>query len=169
MTQAPTNDNGKQNYQKWRRRAREWALQVLYQLDVADETLETETLENFWQRALEREVESEEDDNDRAGKKARAFAERLIRGVLQERSDIDAKIMADASNWRLERMGVVDRNILRLSTYEILFSDETPILSALNEGIELAKQFGDKDSPRFINGILDKLKENAQEMRKDQK
>lgn len=164
MATAADKEAGQKSYQLRRRKARQWALQVLYQLDVAEEPLQSDTMENFWQRVLEQEVEGDQSEaGGYSDQGTRDFAERLIRGVVQRRAEIDAEISGHASNWRLDRMGVVDRNILRLSAYEMVFSDETPLFSALNEGLELAKQFGDKDSRRFINGVLDKLKDESPE------
>ena len=89
---------------------------------------------------------------------ARAYAERLVRGVGQNQEAIDAKISSISANWRLERMSVVDRNLLRLATFEMLFmDDEVPRRVALNEVIELAKQFGTKESSSFVNGIADRI------------
>jgi len=91
---------------------------------------------------------------------ARAFAEELVKGVAAERAALDAKLTAVARNWRLERMAHVDRNVLRLAAWEILFGG-TPAPVAIDEAIELAREFGDDSSPRFVNGVLDALvKEN---------
>jgi N utilization substance protein B len=143
-----------------RRKARECALQVLYlldaQLDLAgaarpeappsgdEEALLNEQLRLFW---LE---ESFEEDT-------RKFAESLIRGVLRERRQIDQLIQSSSRNWRLERMARVDRNVLRLATYELRYLPEIPKRVTLNEAIELAKRYGAEDSGAFINGILDRI------------
>jgi N utilization substance protein B len=82
----------------------------------------------------------------------------LYDGVVQHLTEIDARIAAVAQNWRLPRMAIVDRNVLRLGAYELLFAAEpTPVPVALDEAIELARRFGSADSPAFVNGVLDKL------------
>jgi N utilization substance protein B len=126
-----------------RRRAREIALQVLYQLDMSQgDTLEV--LDLYW-------------ENFRPSQKAREFCQRLIEGVRQSQSQIDRLIEDNSENWTLKRMAMVDRNILRLATFELLFCPDIPFKVTLNEAIELAKKFGADDSSAFINGILDKI------------
>ena len=88
---------------------------------------------------------------------ARPFADRLIQGVVSQRADLDEHLAACAQNWTLSRMSVVDRNILRLAAYELLFCNDIPAIATIDEAIELAKQFGDQGSPRFVNGVLDRL------------
>jgi len=87
---------------------------------------------------------------------ARAFAKELVLGVAAHREALDEKLRAIARNWRLERMAHVDRNVLRLAAFEILFLD-TPAAVAIDEAVELAHEFGDDASPRFVNGVLDAL------------
>jgi len=126
-----------------RRRAREIALQVLYQLDIVQgDPQEALTLyfENF-----------------RPSEKTRQFCQRLVEGVCQEQEEIDRVIEENAENWTLKRMAVVDRNILRLATFELLNCPDIPFKASLNEAIELAKKFGNDDSSAFINGILDQI------------
>ncbi len=82
----------------------------------------------------------------------------LVDGVHAHLQEIDSRLGAVAENWRLPRMAVVDRNILRMSTFELLFTPVTPAAAAMDEAIELARRFGTLDSPRFVNGVLDKLK-----------
>ena len=84
----------------------------------------------------------------------------LIDGIITNLSAIDAHLAAAAENWRLPRMAAVDRNILRMGAYELLFTLDTPASVALNEAIELARRYGSADSPAFVNGVLDRLKEN---------
>jgi N utilization substance protein B len=88
---------------------------------------------------------------------ARRFAEELVRGTLEHLSDIDEAIRASSTNWRLERMGRVDRAVLRLATHELLHRPDTPARVVLNEAVELAKRFGAEDSGAFVNGVLDHL------------
>jgi N utilization substance protein B len=122
---------------------RECALQLLYQWDLTkSEPDDIVTL--FW---ASREEEAE----------TRAFAEQLLRGTVHQMAIIDQTLEKYAENWALTRMAVVDRNILRLGTYELLFIDEIPSKVTINEAVELAKRFGDVESSKFINGILDKI------------
>ncbi len=126
-----------------RRRAREIALQVLYQLDIVQGDPQ-EALALYF-------------DNFRPSEKTREFCQRLVGGVCQERAEIDRLIEENAENWTLKRMAVVDRNILRLATFELLNCPDIPFKASLNEAIELAKKFGNDDSSAFINGILDQI------------
>ena len=87
---------------------------------------------------------------------ARAFAEELVKGVAAEHATLDRRLALVARNWRLERMALVDRNVLRLAAWEILFG-ATPAAVAIDEAVELAHEFGDDASPRFVNGVLDAL------------
>jgi transcription antitermination protein NusB len=126
-----------------RRRAREIALQVLYQLDIESSEAK-EVLDLYW-------------ENFKPTVKAREFCQRLVKGVLQNQDSIDQLIQENAENWTLKRMAVIDRNILRLATYEFLHCPDIPFKATLNEAIELAKKYGTDDSGGFINGILDKI------------
>ena len=126
-----------------RRRAREIALQVLYQLDISQGD-PGEVLDLYW-------------ENFRPSPKAREFCQKLIEGVRRSQGQIDPFIEENSENWSLKRMAMVDRNILRLATFELLYCPEIPFKATLNEAIELAKKFGSDDSGAFINGILDKI------------
>ena len=127
-----------------RRKAREVALQLLYQLDVQGESHPEPHLPEFWTRhPVDREV--------------REFAEILIRGTKLHEPKIDEIISQYAQHWELDRMAVADRNILRLAVYEMLWRDEAPPKVVINEAIEIAKKFGTQESSRFINGILDRV------------
>jgi transcription antitermination protein NusB len=126
-----------------RTRARERALQALYQIDVAVEGID-EALAAFW-RSFE-PVEEE----------VRALAEELVRGVAEHRRRVDEAIEDASSNWRLDRMARVDRNVLRLAVYELLRTD-VPVKVVINEAIELGKKFGSESSGAFVNGVLDKI------------
>ncbi len=126
-----------------RRRAREIALQVLYQLDSSSGKAQ-EVLDLFW-------------ENFKPSSQAREFCQRLVEGVCQNLEQIDQLIEDNSENWTLKRMAVVDRNILRLATFELMHCPETPFKAILNEAIELAKKYGADDSSAFINGILDKV------------
>ncbi|TWU45380.1 hypothetical protein Q31b_05520 [Novipirellula aureliae] len=129
-----------------RRRAREIVLQLLYEADVNDPRDEEDSLKFIRSRLQGR-------------KKLVAFANELLTGTLANRESIDSQLSKLAMNWTLPRMAVTDRNVLRLGAYEILFGD-TPGRVAVNEAIVLAKRYGDKNSPRFVNGVLDRLYKN---------
>ena len=136
-----------------RRRAREFALQALYQADIT-ESPPSEALESLWDGLLDTtgapaNRPAEEDEIQ--------FARRIARGVERNKDELDALIEKSSVNWRLVRMPVVDRNILRLSAFEILYCPDVPSSVAINEAVELAKRFGDKDSRAFVNGILDRI------------
>ena len=126
-----------------RRRAREIALQVLYQLDI-DQRAPQEALDIYF-------------ENFRPSEKTREFCQRLVEGVRQHREEIDRLIGENAEHWTLKRMATVDRNILRMATFELLHCPDIPFKASLNEAIELAKKFGTEESSAFINGILDKI------------
>jgi N utilization substance protein B len=82
------------------------------------------------------------------------YVQKVVRGVVQQLPALDAQIAAVSRGWQVHRLGFVDRSILRLAIYEIVFVDEVPVRVAVNEAVELAKEFGDAESPRFINGLL---------------
>ena len=123
-----------------RRQARIAALQVLYELDCtkheAEEALAHLTAEG------------------KLPQEALRFARKLVGGVLQNKSELDALIKKFAPAFPPEHMSTIDRNILRLAIFEILFNDKTPFKVAINEAVELAKEFGSDSSPRLINGVL---------------
>jgi transcription antitermination protein NusB len=126
-----------------RRRAREIALQVLYQLDI-DPQDPKKVVALHW-------------ENFQPSEQAREFCLRLVEGTLQNQKEIDRLIEDHAENWTLKRMAVVDRNILRMATFELRYCPDIPFKVTLNEAIELAKRFSADDSGAFINGILDKI------------
>jgi N utilization substance protein B len=132
-----------------RRKARELALQLLYQLDVQGEGNPQPHLDDFW---LRHPVDRE----------AREFAEALVRGTKAHETEIDELIARYAENWELDRMAVVDRNILRQGIFELRWTSGVPPKVAINEALEVAKKFSTHESSRFINGILDRIhKEQA--------
>jgi N utilization substance protein B len=124
-----------------RRKARELALQMLYQHDLSGNAADT-IIDTF-------------EDLQKSKANTREFAVRIFRGTLDNVARIDEMIVAQADNWRLERMAVVDRNIIRMSVYEFLHETDTPKLVIIDEAIEIAKKFGTQKSSQFINGILD--------------
>ncbi len=125
-----------------RHQARERALQILFQYDIHGRP--GLWLDVFWK-------ENEGTDE------VKAFAERLVAGVLEKKKELDALIGKYATNWTISRMPIVDRNILRAGVYELLWMDDVPAKVTVNEAIELAKSFGDDDASKFVNGILDKV------------
>lgn len=129
---------------KKRTRARELALQALYQLDIQGDEF-TSFVADF--------LKAEEPDEETV-----EFALGLVRGVVTERDEVDARISAVAQNWDISRMAVIDRNVLRMATFELLFRDEIPPKVSINEAIELGKRYSTKNSGAFINGILDRIK-----------
>ena len=126
-----------------RRIARECALQMLYEMDVGKHA-PREILNTFW-------------DMNQQPDKVRQFANELFQGSIAQLREIDHIIQQHTKNWRLSRMAAVDRNILRLAVYELLWTDDVPPKVAINEAIEIAKKFGTKESSRFINGVLDRI------------
>lgn len=142
-----------------RRRARELALKVLYSADLthedADRTLRS-VLELLGSGEPGQEANSDPESQG-PPEDIRQFASELVRGVREHLGEIDQLLMKMASNWRVDRMTTVDRNILRMAIYELLFCPEIPVRVSINEAIELGKRFGSADSPAFINGILDKI------------
>src|SRR5690348_12043459 len=126
-----------------RRRAREYALQVLYSLDLNDGMTPPQALAQFW-RGFEDETD--------AG--VVTFAEELVAGTHENQDEIDGIVQRASRNWRLERMARVDRNLLRLATYELRFKPDTPAKVVINEAIEVAKRYGTAESPAFVNGLL---------------
>lgn len=130
-----------------RTRAREFALQVLYEMDITRDTYDI-ALSNFWQ-SQGQEAPLEDLKN---------FAVELVRGVTQNLKLIDEKISQYATNWQLERMAVVDRNIMRIGCFELLFRDDIPPKVSINEAVELAKKYSDPEAGKFVNAILDKIK-----------
>ena len=126
-----------------RTRAREYALQLLYQVDVS---------QGQWQPIIEEFLVQATVPED-----VKTFAKRLVEGTLTRLEEIDRLITSHADNWQMNRMAVVDRNILRMGTYELLHVEDVPPKVSLNESVELAKRFGDEESGKFVNGILDTI------------
>jgi len=134
-----------------RRKSREIALQMLYQMEMTGQPPH-EVIELYY------ELESgDENQNPDAAASVRPFAEELMKGVYAHRGELDTMIVAASENWRIERMSIIDRNVLRIALYEMLYRLEIPPKVSLNEAIDLGKTFGSPDSGAFINGILDHL------------
>lgn len=129
----------------YRHRARECALQCLYEWESTAKPLDR-LFTGFWVTRPEPDATV-------------AFAERLVRGAAAEAGTIDPLIQQQADHWRLDRMGAVDRNILRLGVYELLHEKETPAAVVIDEAIELAKRFSGEQAGQFVNGILDGIRQ----------
>jgi transcription antitermination protein NusB len=131
-----------------RRKAREFALQMLYQAETSGTPI-GEIVATFW--------EGEEVPPD-----VRQFADRLARGTRDCLPEIDAVLTESLENWRLERLAIVDRNVLRLAVYEFLHETTTPPVVVIDEAIEVARRFGGDESSQFANGILDAVRKKLQ-------
>jgi N utilization substance protein B len=130
-----------------RRRSRQFALQVLYQRDVTkQDALKAVTQ---WKEHFSPNEEKDE------------FVERIVLGVLRHCQEIDRLIEQYSENWRLERMSIVDRNVLRMAIFELLYCEEIPPKVTMNEAVDLGKKYGSEDSGSFINGILDRIQNEA--------
>ena len=130
-----------------RRKSREFALQVLYQLDITHQDI-NKTLAQFQDHFS---GSDERDD----------FMEHLVNGVVGHCQEIDRLIEKYSENWRLDRLNMIDRTILRIAIFELIYCEEIPPKVTLNEAIELGKRFGSEDSGSFINGILDRIQKEA--------
>jgi N utilization substance protein B len=130
-----------------RRQGREAAMQFLFQQDFAAEKSLDLALLHFW-NSLDTPPASE----------ARTFGEALIRGCLEKQSEVDAHIKKFSENWDLPRLAAVDRAILRIAIYEMLFCEDIPPVVSINEAVEIAKKFSTVDSSKFVNGILDRMR-----------
>jgi transcription antitermination factor NusB len=127
-----------------RTKSRESALKILYQAEITRREIHV-TVTNFWARF------------DTIDKNVQEFTERLADGVEKNLLDIDKKISHYATNWQLKRMAIIDRNILRIGVFELLYASDIPPKVTINEAVELAKKYGDLESSKFVNGILDKI------------
>lgn len=152
-----------------RREARERAVQFLFQRDLNPDDDISEALNRFWESQSKAAQQLEKGDAlwnvkvelppPTTGEvTVRAFAEPLIFGVLDNQERIDAEIVKHAANWSIERIAVVDRNILRLAIYEMFYRQDIPPVVTINEAVDIAKRFSTEESGKFVNGILDKIK-----------
>jgi transcription antitermination protein NusB len=139
-----------------RRKARECALQMLFAADFA-EAVPEEVLKTYWVELGDSDVEET----------AREFASRLAAGTLSHLETLDERIRSRAEHWRISRMAIVDRNILRLAVYEFLY-EPTPRTVAINEALEIARRFSTYEATQFINGILDAIKRDLDEQQPQQ-
>jgi len=127
-----------------RRRSREYALQLLFQLDLTGGELNDDLLNEFWEG-------NEEDQS------VKEFTHQIVKNTRAHLKEIDEIIRKATEHWSLERMAVIDRNILRAATYELFFRTDIPPSVVINEAIEIAKKYSTEESASFINGILDKI------------
>ncbi len=130
-----------------RTKAREYVLQMLYQVDITGGNWE-DILKNFWESKDLEDISGELKD----------FSAGLLQGTVAHMQEIDNQISKYAANWQLERMAFVDRNIMRLGSFELLFREDIPPKVAINEAVELAKKYSGFESGKFVNAILDKIK-----------
>lgn len=124
--------------------ARECALKILYQIEIINSAPAT-VMAAYWEQEPEHDAE------------VRAFAAGIVDGVRARMEDIDRKISDYATNWQVGRMAVIDRNVMRMGVYELMYAVDIPPKVAINEAVDLAKKYGDTDSGKFVNGILDKI------------
>jgi len=128
-----------------RRQARELAMQALFYMDIRKDASE-ETLEYFC-------------DCFCPSKKSRPFFRKLVNGVLGKKGQIDALVERFSQNWNISRMSCVDRNVMRIAIYEMLYCDDIPPKVSINEAVDIGKKFGTQESGAFINGIMDSIRE----------
>ncbi len=126
--------------------SRECALKILYRIEISKDSVE-DSLKDFWSKSA-----------DSVDKEAHDFAEILVKGTRENLVAIDGMISKYTDNWNISRMAIIDKNIMRMCVYEMLYRDDIPLNVSINEAIELAKKYGDIDSSKFVNGILDKIK-----------
>ncbi len=138
-----------------RRKAREGTLQILFQLEF-DDTLPEKVIETFWK-------------NKKATKEIKEHSRWLVEGIMSNRENIDLLIQSVSKNWRLSRMAIVDRNVLRLAVFELLNEESLAPAIVINEAIEIAKKYSSEEGANFVNGILDAARKEIQRMKKSPK
>ena len=124
--------------------AREHALKILYQFDITKRPMDA-VVQSYWQAEETKDQE------------IIAYANLLVQGINSHVQDIDQKISDYATNWQIKRMAIIDRNVMRIGLYELKYTTDIPPKVAINEAVELAKKYGDLESSKFVNGILDKI------------
>ena len=132
-----------------RRKARECALQMLFQYDLARQPVD-ELIRTYWGELAE------------AADDVKDFANDLVEGVIHHLDEIDERIRHRTEHWRISRMAVVDRNLLRLAVYEFVYQPHTPKTVAINEALEIARRFSTHEATQFVNGILDAIKRDME-------
>lgn len=131
-----------------RRLAREWTVQFLFQTEFNPDDLER-AMADFWQ-----------DEEKQPAERDRKYVEEVIRGVIGKRREIDRLIGRYTENWDMERLGVLDRTVLRVAVYEMLFRGDIPPVVSINEAVEIAKAYSGRESGRFVNGVLDRIQKD---------
>lgn len=131
-----------------RRRGRETALKLLYAIDLTQQSAD-DVLHAAWIDTVVPEI-------------VREFSITLAAGVMSHRDEIDAMVQDSSMNWSLERIGIIERNILRFAIYELLFLPDVPPNVTINEAVEVAKRYGTDEAPSFVNGILDRIKQEIE-------
>jgi N utilization substance protein B len=124
--------------------ARECALKILYKIEVGRDSVQ-DSFDDFWSRQ-------------EAADDVRKFTEEIVKGACENIARIDEIISKYAENWEIKRIAIIDKNIMRLGIFELLYMDSIPEKVSINEAIDLAKKYGDVDSGKFVNGILDKVR-----------
>ena len=128
-----------------RRQAREWAVQFLFQTEFNPGDLDV-ALAVFWN-----------DEEKKPQERDRTYVDEVVRGVIEKQRELDRTISKYTDNWDVDRLGVLDRIVLRVATYEMLFRGDIPPVVSINEAVEIAKAYSGKDSGRFVNGVLDRI------------
>lgn len=144
-----------------RHEARRWALQFLFQSEFNREDTVDDSFRLFWEHQDNEQSSAIPDSpgsGNRPKEQARQFTEELARGVIQHHEQIDGVIAQHAENWDITRMGTVERNAMRLAVYEMLYRNDIPPVVSINEAVELAKAFSSRESGKFVNGILDRVR-----------
>lgn len=131
-----------------RRRAREWAVQFLFQTELNPGELDS-ALSAFWEDEEKKPIERDRD-----------YVEQAVRGVIENRARIDRTIGDYIENWDVDRLGVLDRTVLRIAVYEMLFCDDIPPVVSIHEAVEIAKAYSNPGSGRFVNGVLDRIRKD---------
>jgi N utilization substance protein B len=156
MNPVQSSKKGKSRNSK--RAGREMAMQFLYQYDLGSASCDPRELGLFW-----RKIESADPELlDASYRKSRKYADRLIQGVIDHFATIDQHLAKFSEKWNLSRMGAVDRNILRVAVYEMLFCEDIPPIVSINEAVEIGKDFATDKSSAFINGVLNGIKDHIQ-------
>ena len=163
MIKEEANKQSRNSQIHFRRYAREWVMQFLFQYDIS-EMEESSILDTFSFQV--RETELYETPSKDVFKKAYKAALKLLSGVLSKINEIDSIIsrFSSKSDWPIERIDLVDKNIMRVAVYEMLFCDNVPNIVSINEAVEIGKEFGSGHSPAFINGILNSIKDSLQKL-----
>ena len=128
-----------------RRQAREWAVQLLFQTEFNPENLD-QALVDFWN-----------DEEKKPAERDQTYVNEVVHGVIEKRREVDRTISKYTENWDVDRLGVLDRTILRVAVYEMLFRSDIPPVVSINEAVEIAKAYISKESGRFVNGVLDRI------------